>query len=220
MYKNIELKCFSKGKLVLTPNLKQPFEIKASQVLLLGDSPTNYPIQPKRHTREFLREVAHLRPRTNLFQAVFRLRSVAAMAVHEFFQNQGFVYTHTPIITGNDGEGAGQMFNVTTMPLNNVPKDKEGNVDFKKDFGKQAYLTVTGQLHGEAYAMTFSTYTHLDHLSRKSLQSMLVVWMIEPEMAFADLKDNMDITEAIVKYIIKYVYDKLQKKWNSSTSLL
>ena len=206
-----------KGKLVLTPNLKQPFEIKASQVLLLGDSPTNYPIQPKRHTREFLREVAHLRPRTNLFQAVFRLRSVAAMAVHEFFQNQGFVYTHTPIITGNDGEGAGQMFNVTTMPLNNVPKDKEGNVDFKKDFfGKQSYLTVTGQLHGEAYAMAFrNIYTfgptfraEKSHTQRHASE----FWMIEPEMAFADLKDNMDIAEAMVKYIIKYVYDKLPEE--------
>jgi len=206
-----------KGRLVLTPNLRQPFEIKASEVLLLGDSPSNYPIQPKRHSREFLRKVAHLRPRTNLFQAVFRLRSVAAMAVHEFFQNQGFVYTHTPIITGNDGEGAGQMFNVTTMPLANVPKDKEGNVDFKKDFfSKQAYLTVTGQLHGEAYAMAFrNIYTfgptfraEKSHTQRHASE----FWMIEPEMAFADLKDNMDVAEAMVKYIIKYVYDKLPEE--------
>lgn len=206
-----------KGRLVLTPNLRQPFEIKASEVLLLGDSPSNYPIQPKRHTREFLREVAHLRPRTNLFQAVFRLRSVAAMAVHEFFQNQGFVYTHTPIITGNDGEGAGQMFNVTTMPLANIPKDKEGNVDFKKDFfSKQAYLTVTGQLHGEAYAMAFrNIYTfgptfraENSHTPRHASE----FWMIEPEMAFADLKDNMDVAEAMVKYIINYVYEKLPEE--------
>ena len=144
------------GVLVLTPEMKQPFELKATSITLLGDSEENYPIQPKRHTREFLREVAHLRARTNLFHAVFRLRSVAAFAIHDFFNKEGFVYTHTPIITGNDGEGAGQMFGVSTFDLNDIPRDEDGNIDFKKDFfGKRANLTVTGQLEGEAYAMAF-----------------------------------------------------------------
>lgn len=205
------------GVLILTPQMKQPFEIKATSVVLLGDSPENYPIQPKRHTREFLREVAHLRPRTNLFHAVFRLRSVAAFAIHEFFQNQGFVYTHSPIITANDGEGAGEMFHVTAFDLNKVPKDADGHVDYHKDFfGKQTYLTVTGQLQAEAYALAFRdvyTFGPTFRAEKSNTQRHASeFWMIEPEMAFADLNDVMNNAEAMVKYVIQAVYDKLPEE--------
>src|SRR5690625_414466 len=205
------------GVLVLTPNMRQPFEVKATKVTLINDSPTDYPIQPKRHSREFLREQAYLRPRTNLFQAVFRLRSVASMAIHEFFQNKGFIYTHTPIITANDGEGVGDMFHVTTIDLENIKKDKDGNVDFKKDYiGKETFLTVNGKLQGEAYAQAYrNIYTfgptfraENSHTQRHASE----FWMIEPEMAFADINDNMDIAEEMVKFIIKYVYDKLPEE--------
>ncbi|MDY0276797.1 MAG: asparagine--tRNA ligase [Acholeplasma sp.] len=206
-----------KGEVVVTPNMKQPFEIKANEVILLGDSPEDYPIQPKRHSREYLREVAHLRPRTNLFQAVFRLRSVAAFAIHEFFQSRGFIYTHTPIITANDGEGAGQMFSVTTLPLNNVPTSKDKKIDYSKDFfGKETHLTVTGQLEGEAYAMAFRniyTFGPTFRAERSNTQRHASeFWMIEPEMAFADLNENMEVAEAMVKHVIKYVYDKLPEE--------
>ena len=205
------------GILVLTPNMKQPFEVKATSITLLGDSPENYPIQPKRHSREFLREVAHLRTRTNLFHAVFRLRSVAAFAIHEFFQKEGFIYTHTPIITGNDGEGAGQMFNVTTFDLDQVPKDEDGQVDFKKDFfGKRTNLTVTGQLEAEAYALSFkNVYTFGPTFRAENSNTQRHAsefWMIEPEMAFADLDKDMEIAEKMVKYIINYVYEHLPEE--------
>lgn len=205
------------GTLVLTPKMRQPFEVKATNVKLVNDSPSDYPIQPKRHSREFLREQAYLRPRTNLFQAVFRLRSVASMAIHEFFQSKGFIYTHTPIITSNDGEGVGDMFHVTTLDLKNIKKDKDGNIDFKKDFfGKETFLTVTGQLQGEAYAQAFrNIYTfgptfraENSHTQRHASE----FWMIEPEMAFADINDNMDVAEEMVKFVIKYVYDKLPEE--------
>ncbi len=205
------------GTVVLTPHMKQPFEVKANEVVLLGDSPENYPIQPKRHSREFLREVAHLRTRTNLFHAVFRLRSVAAFAIHEFFQKEGFIYTHTPIITGNDGEGAGQMFNVTTLDLKQVPKDEFGQIDYKKDFfGKRTNLTVTGQLEAEAYALSFkNVYTFGPTFRAENSNTQRHAsefWMIEPEMAFADLNKDMEIAEKMVKYIIQYVYDKLPEE--------
>lgn len=205
------------GILLLTPEMKQPFELKATSITLLGDSEENYPIQPKRHTREFLREVAHLRARTNLFHAVFRLRSVAAFAVHEFFQNEGFIYTHTPIITGNDGEGAGQMFSVSTFDPNDIPRDEEGNIDYKKDFfGKRTNLTVTGQLEGEAYALSFrNIYTFGPTFRAENSNTQRHAsefWMIEPEMAFADLEKDMEIAEKMVKYIIKYVYEKLPEE--------
>jgi len=205
------------GYLALTPQAKQPFEIKATKITLLGDAPEDYPIQPKRHSREFLREVAHLRPRTNLFHAVFRLRSVAAFAVHEFFQSQGFIYTHTPIITGNDGEGAGQMFSVTTLPLHQVPKTEEGKVDFKKDFfGKATNLTVTGQLEAETFALAFKdVYTFGPTFRAENSNTQRhgsEFWMIEPEMAFADLEKNMEVAEAMVKYVIRYVFDKLPEE--------
>jgi len=206
-----------KGILVLTPDAKQPFEIKATLIQLLGDSPEDYPIQPKRHSREFLREVAHLRMRTNLFHAVFRLRSVAAHAVHEFFQDQGFIYVHTPLITGNDGEGAGQTFTVTTLPLDNIPKNEEGQIDYKKDFfGKNTSLAVTGQLEAEAFALAFKNVYTFGPTFRaensNTLRHASEFWMIEPEMAFADLKKDMEIVEEMVKYIIRYVFKKLPEE--------
>jgi len=196
------------GIVVLTPDMKQPFEIKATKIQLLGDAPENYPIQPKRHTREFLREVAHLRMRTNLFQAVFRVRSEAAIAIHKFFNERGFVYTHTPLITGNDGEGAGSMFQVTTLDLSKTGKEK--TVDYSKDFfGKPTYLTVTGQLEAEAYAMAFKnvyTFGPTFRAEKSNTQRHASeFWMIEPEMAFCDLEGDMQVAEDMVKYVINYV---------------
>ena len=197
-----------KGKLLLTPNNSQPFEIHANEIILLGDCPENYPIQPKRHSREFLRENAHLRVRTNLFSAVFRVRSVAARAIHEFFQKQRFVYVHTPLLTASDCEGAGQMFQVTTLDLNKIAK--EGKVDYSKDFfGKPANLTVSGQLEAETYAMGFgNVYTFGPTFRAENSNTQRHAsefWMIEPEMAFADLSDVMDTMEEMIKYIIKFV---------------
>ncbi|MDD4184476.1 MAG: asparagine--tRNA ligase [Candidatus Izemoplasmatales bacterium] len=194
------------GYLVLTPTMKQPFEIKAKTVSLIGDSPENYPIQPKRHTREFLRENAHLRMRTNLFQSVFRVRSVVSHAIHSFFQDQGFIYVHTPIITGSDAEGAGEMFKVTTLELNKL--NGEDAVDYGKDFfGKATNLTVSGQLQAEAYALAFQkVYTFGPTFRAENSNTQRHAsefWMIEPEIAFCDLKKNMKIAEAMVKYIIQ-----------------
>ncbi len=205
------------GVLVLTPTMKQPFEIKATKVILLGDADETYPIQPKRHTREFLRENAHLRMRTNLFNAVFRVRSVAAHSIHKFFQEKGFVYVHTPLITGNDGEGAGQTFTVTTLPLEKIPKNDEGNVDYNKDFfAKKTNLTVTGQLEAEAYAMAFrNVYTFGPTFRAENSNTQIHAsefWMIEPEMAFADLDDMMEVAEDMVKYIIKDVMKELPEE--------
>ena len=199
------------GVLKLTPEMKQPFELKATHITLLGDADESFPIQPKRHTREFLREVAHLRMRTNLFQAVFRLRSVAAFAIHEFFQREGFIYVHTPIITGNDGEGAGQMFSVTTLSMENPPKNEEGDIDYKKDFfGRKTNLTVTGQLEAEAYALAFNkVYTFGPTFRAENSNTQRHAsefWMIEPEIAFWDLNKDMEIAEKMVKYIIEYVF--------------
>jgi asparaginyl-tRNA synthetase len=201
------------GILVLTPEMKQPFEIKATNVILLGDSPEDFPIQPKRHTREFLREVAHLRMRTNLFQAVFRVRSEAAFAVHKFFNDHNFVYTHTPLITANDGEGAGSMFQVTTLDLNKI--DAKKGIDYQKDFfGKPAYLTVTGQLEAEAYAMAFkNVYTFGPTFRAENSNTQRHAsefWMIEPEMAFCDLEGDMKVAEDMVKSVIEYVMKKCE----------
>jgi asparaginyl-tRNA synthetase len=206
-----------KGELILTPDAKQPFEIKANYIELLGDSDEDYPIQPKRHTREFLREVAHLRMRTNLFHAVFRLRSVAAMAIHEYFQKEGFIYVHAPLITGNDGEGAGQTFTVTTLPLDKIPFNEDKKVDYKKDFfAKKTNLTVTGQLEAEAYALAFkNVYTFGPTFRAENSNTMRHAsefWMIEPEMAFADLNKNMEIAEDMLKFVIKYVFEKLPEE--------
>ncbi|MDE7264184.1 MAG: asparagine--tRNA ligase [Anaeroplasmataceae bacterium] len=198
-----------KGVVVLTPNMKQPFEIHASSVHMLGDCPETYPIQPKRHTREFLREVAHLRPRTNLFTAVFRIRSVAAMAIHKYFQDNGYLYVHTPLITCADCEGSDQMFKISTLNFNHLPYD-EGKVDFSKDlFGKQAFITGSGQLHGETFAMAFSDiYTfgptfRTENSNTKTHANEF--WMIEPEMAFCDLNGLMDIEEEMLKFVVDYV---------------
>jgi len=199
-----------KGIVEKSPNEKQPFEIVANEIVLLGDSPEDYPVQPKRHTREFLREIAYLRPRTNLFQAVFKVRSVAAMAIHTYFQENNYVYFHAPLITGSDCEGAGEMFNVTTLDLDNIPKDENENIDYKKDFfGKKTSLTVSGQLQAEAFAMAFKkVYTfgptfRAENSNTKTHASEF--WMIEPEVAFCDLNQIMDIEEDMLKFIIRYV---------------
>lgn len=199
------------GLLVLTPEAKQPFEIKATSVKIECLSPSDYPLQKKGHTIEFLREQAYLRPRTNLFSAVFRVRSVAAMAIHEYFQSQGYVYLHAPLITANDGEGAGEMFQVTTLDLDKVAES--GKVCYDKDFfGKHVGLTVTGQLEAEAFAMAYGrTYTfgpsfRAENSNTKTHASEF--WMVEPEIAFCDLEGVMDIEEDMLKFIIKYVLEK------------
>ena len=201
------------GVVVLTPEMKQPLELHAKKVTLLGDCPENYPIQPKRHTREFLREVAHLRPRTNLFSAIFRIRSVAANAIHTYFQDRGYVYVHTPLITCADCEGSDQMFKITTLNLNKLPLTKDGKVDYSKDlFGKQAFITGSGQLQGETFAMAFGDiYTfgptfRTENSNTKTHANEF--WMIEPEMAFCDLEGLMDIEEEMLKFVVKYVLDK------------
>ncbi|MBR3784897.1 MAG: asparagine--tRNA ligase [Firmicutes bacterium] len=201
-----------RGTLVLTPEAKQPFEIKAEEVVMEADSAADYPLQKKRHSMEFLREIAHLRPRSNTFSAVFRVRSLVAYAIHKFFQEQDFVYTHTPIITGSDCEGAGEMFRITTLDLDNLPRDEEGNIDYNKDFfGKETSLTVSGQLQGEAFAMAFrNIYTFGPTFRAENsytARHASEFWMIEPEIAFADLEDNMELAEAMVKYIINYVLE-------------
>ncbi len=198
------------GQLILTPELKQPFEIRASKIEIEGKSTPDYPLQKKRHSLEYLREIAYLRPRTNLFSAVFRIRSEAAYAIHSFFNENGFVYVHTPIITGSDCEGAGAMFQVTTMPLDNVPKTEDGKVDYKKDFfEKMASLTVSGQLSAEAYAMAFGkvyTFGPTFRAERSNTaRHAAEFWMIEPEMAFCDLQIDMDVAEKMVKHVINHV---------------
>jgi len=200
------------GKLVETPNMKQPFELQATSVVLLADSDSDYPLQNKRHTFEYLREIAHLRPRSNTFSAVFRVRSLAAHAIHEFFQNRGYIYAHTPIITGSDAEGAGDMFRVTTLDLKDPPKDDKGNIDVSKDFfGKETNLTVSGQLEAEVFALAFKkTYTFgptFRSENSNTARHASEFWMIEPEVAFADINDNMDIVEDMVKYLINYVME-------------
>jgi asparaginyl-tRNA synthetase len=204
---------FVTGKLVETPGSRQPFELKAEKIVLEGSCPPEYPLQPKRHTAEFLRSIAHLRPRTNLLAAVFRVRSVAAFAIHQFFMERDFVYVHTPIITGSDAEGAGQMFTVTTMDLENPPKDTDGKVDYTQDFfGKHTNLTVSGQLSGEAYAMAFKNIYTFGPTFRaensNTVKHAAEFWMIEPEIAFADLEDDMRLAEDMIKFIITQVLEK------------
>ena len=208
-----------KGNVILTPNAKQPLEVHAEEVVMLGDCPEDYPIQPKRHTREFLRENAHLRARTNLFNAVFRVRSVAAMAVHSYFQGQGYVYVHTPLITCADCEGSDQMFKITTLNMQNPPLTEEGKVDYSKDlFGKQSFITGSGQLQGETFAMAFGDiYTfgptfRTENSNTKTHANEF--WMIEPEMAFCDLEGLMDVEEEMLKYVIKYVLDNCPEEIN------
>ncbi len=201
-----------KGKIVLTPNNKQPIEVHATEIKMLGDCPEDYPIQPKRHTKEFLRENAHLRARTNLFNAVFRIRSVAAMAIHNYFQSRGYLYVHTPLITCADCEGSDQMFKITTLDMNNLPLDENKKVDFSKDlFGKQAWITGSGQLQGETFAMAFSdiyTFGPTFRTENSNTQTHAnEFWMIEPEMAFCDLEGLMDIEEEMLKSVIAYVLE-------------
>lgn len=201
-----------KGDLVETPDGKQPFEIHAKEIEILGASDLDYPIQNKRHTFEYLRTVAHLRPRTNTFMAVFRVRSLVAYAIHKFFQEQGFVYVHTPLITGSDCEGAGEMFRVTTLDLDNVPKTEQGEVDYTQDFfGKSVNLTVSGQLNGEMFATAFGNIYTFGPTFRaensNTVKHASEFWMVEPEIAFADLEDNMELAEDMIKYIINYVME-------------
>ena len=200
------------GELVLTPDAKQPFEIKAEKIEIEGLSTPDYPLQKKRHSFEYLRTIAHLRPRTNTFSAVFRVRSLAAYAIHKFFNERGFVYTHTPIITCSDCEGAGEMFQVTTMDMNNIPKNDKGDVDYTGDFfGKSANLTVSGQLNCETYALAFrNVYTFGPTFraeNSNTTRHAAEFWMIEPEIAFADLGDDMALAEDMLKFVINYVLE-------------
>ena len=205
------------GKLVLTPNSKQPFEIQAEKIIVEGESTDDYPLQKKRHTFEFLRTILHLRPRTNTFNAVFRVRSRLAFAIHKFFNERGFVYVHTPIITGSDAEGAGEMFRVTTLDLDNIPKDDDGNIDFSQDFfSKSTNLTVSGQLQAEAYALAFrNVYTfgptfRSEHSNTP--RHAAEFWMMEPEICFADLDDVCNLAEDMVRYIIKDVMENCEEE--------
>lgn len=200
------------GELIETPENKQPFEIKASKIQIEGECPSDYPLQKKRHTFEYLRSIAHLRPRTNTFSAVFKVRSLIAYSIHKFFNERNFVYVHTPIITGSDCEGAGEMFRLTTFDLNNIPKKDDGKIDFSKDFfGKEANLTVSGQLSAEAYAMAFKNVYTFGPTFRaeksNTARHAAEFWMIEPEIAFADLNDNMQLAEDLLKYVINYVLE-------------
>lgn len=200
------------GRLVATPDAKQPFEIQAQEVSIEGESAPDYPLQKKRHTFEYLRTISHLRPRTNTFEAVFRVRSLAAYAIHKFFQERDFVYVHTPIITGSDCEGAGEMFRVTTLDLKDLPRTEDGGVDVSKDFfGKTTNLTVSGQLNGETYAMAFKNIYTFGPTFRaensNTTRHAAEFWMIEPEIAFADLKDDMILAEGMLKYVIRYVLE-------------
>lgn len=200
------------GTLVATPNAKQPFEIKATKIALQAGADRDYPLQKKRHTFEYLRSIAHLRPRSNAFSAVFRVRSLTAYAIHKFFQEKGFVYVHTPIITGSDCEGAGEMFKVSTLDFNSIPMTKEGEIDFEKDFfGKETNLTVSGQLEGEAYALAFRNIYTFGPTFRaensNTARHASEFWMMEPEIAFADLSDNMDLAEDMLKFIINFVME-------------
>lgn len=207
---NVGASLIVNGTLVLTPEAKQPFEIKAKKIEVEGQSTPDYPLQKKRHTLEYLRTIAHLRPRSNLFSAVFRVRSVAAFAIHKFFNERNFVYVHTPIITGSDCEGAGEMFRLTTLDLDNLPRTEDGKIDFSKDFfGKSVNLTVSGQLSAETYAMAFANVYTFGPTFRaersNTARHAAEFWMMEPEIAFADLKDDMRLAEDMIKYVVKYV---------------
>ena len=200
------------GTFILTPESKQPFEIQANNIEIENLSDSTYPLQKKKHSFEYLRTISHLRPRANTFQAVFRVRSVLAYAIHKFFQERGFVYVNTPLITGSDAEGAGEMFNVNSFDLNNIPKDKDGDVDFSKDFfGKPAHLTVSGQLNAETFAEAFcNVYTFGPTFraeNSNTVKHAAEFWMVEPEICFADLKDDMDLAEDMIKYIFNYVLE-------------
>ncbi len=214
-----------KGVLVSTPGAKQPFEMQAGEVVVEGYSDNDYPLQKKRHSFEYLRSIAHLRPRSNTFNAVFRVRSLTAYAAHKFFQERGFVYVHTPIITGSDAEGAGEMFKVTNLDLTNMPLDDENKVDYTKDFfGKETNLTVSGQLEAEAYALAFKNVYTFGPTFRaensNTARHAAEFWMIEPEIAFADLKDNRKLAEDMMKYIINYVMENAPEEMEFFNSFI
>jgi asparaginyl-tRNA synthetase len=213
------------GRIVLTPEAKQPFEIKAEKIQIEGNSTPEYPLQKKKHTFEFLRTIAHLRPRSNTFSAVFRVRYLASYAIQKFFQERGFVYVHTPIVTGSDAEGAGEMFRITTLDMENLPKTDKGKIDYKKDFfEKETNLTVSGQLEAEAYALAFrNVYTFGPTFraeNSNTARHAAEFWMMEPEIAFADLKDNMNLAEDMVKYIINYVMENAPEEMNFFNSFI
>ena len=213
------------GTLVATPQAKQPFEIQAREITVEGASAPDYPLQKKRHSFEYLRTISHLRPRTNTFQAVFRVRSLIAYAIHRFFQERDFVYVHTPIITGSDCEGAGEMFHVTSMDMAAIPLNEEGEVDYTKDFfGKETSLTVSGQLNGETYAQAFKNIYTFGPTFRaensNTTRHAAEFWMIEPEMAFTDLDDDMDLAEAMLKYVINYVLEHAPEEMNFFNSFV
>lgn len=222
---NVGAALIVRGVLTLTPEAKQPFELKAAEIQVEGTSTPDYPLQKKRHTTEYLRTIQHLRPRTNLFSAVFRVRSVAAHAIHCFFQDQGFVYVHTPIITASDCEGAGEMFRVTTLDAQNPPRNPDGTVDYSQDFfGKATSLTVSGQLNCENFAMAFgNVYTFGPTFRAENSNTQrhaAEFWMIEPEIAFADLEDDMDLAEDMIKYIIRFVMEKCPDEMNFFNSFV
>lgn len=227
LLKNINTGCAVniEGELILTPEAKQPFEIHADKIEVIGACAPEYPLQKKKHSLEFLRTIQHLRPRTNTFQAVFRVRSIVAQAIHRFFDDRGFVYVHTPIITASDCEGAGEMFRVTTMDMNSVPKTEDGSVDYSKDFFEtSANLTVSGQLYGEAYALAFRDIYTFGPTFRAEKSNTprhaAEFWMIEPEMSFCDINGNMDTAEAMVKYIIKTVLERCPDEINFFNSFI
>lgn len=216
---NVGSAIVARGTIVATPEAKQPFEMQAEEVFVEGASTADYPLQKKRHSFEYLRTISHLRPRTNTFQAVFRVRSLIAYAIHTFFMGRGFVYVHTPLITGSDCEGAGEMFQVTTLDLGNMPKTEDGSIDFAQDFfGKPTNLTVSGQLNVETYAFAFKNVYTFGPTFRaensNTTRHAAEFWMIEPEMAFADLKDDMILAEAMLKHIIRYVLENAKEEMN------
>lgn len=222
---NVGAAIIVRGTLVETPNAKQPFEIQADSVEVEGPSTGEYPLQKKRHSFEYLRTISHLRPRTNTFQAVFRVRSLIAYAIHKFFQDREFVYVHTPLITGSDCEGAGEMFRVTTLNMENLPMTPEGAVDYAQDFfGKETNLTVSGQLNGETFAQAFKNIYTFGPTFRaensNTTRHAAEFWMIEPEIAFADLKDDMMLAESMLKYVIRYVLDHAPEEMNFFNSFV
>jgi len=216
---NIGASICVEGELIMTPEAKQPFELRSAKIMVLGESTPDYPLQKKRHSFEFLREIGHLRPRTNTFSAVFRVRSLAAFALHQFFNQRGYVYVHTPIVTASDCEGAGEMFRVTTLDLDNIPRDEQGEIDFKEDFfGKSANLTVSGQLEAETYAMAFrNVYTFGPTFRAENSNTgrhAAEFWMIEPEMAFCDLAGDMRVAEDMIKYVVSYCLENAPEEMN------
>ena len=222
---NVGAAIIVKGNLAPTPDAKQPFEIQAEEVLIEGASDSDYPLQKKRHSYEYLRTISHLRPRTNTFEAVFRVRSLIAYAIHKFFQERDFVYVHTPIITGSDAEGAGEMFKVSTLDFHDMPKNEDGTVDYASDFfGKPTNLTVSGQLNGETYAMAFKNIYTFGPTFRtensNTTRHAAEFWMIEPEIAFADLEDDMILAENMLKYVIRYVLENAPEEMNFFNSFV